>query len=810
MTSYINSPIRQFSLAVCALPTPLANARQDDHPIVSNDDISQYLQEHEPQWQTQIPERGTRLFYTEAQWPDVIAALNDDTGLRPEFRNVLFKIANRLSQSEPQVYSTPEQISASSGKDLFDSEQELWQRGVGDDIFLLSLTAKLSDNPYDTKQLHDTVLTSCRYPQWGRREVNQDLACGHMARAVALAWDWHRDLFNEGEQVLIRETMQARCNDLFDALRGGNFWSSSYTENHNHVNASALGFAGLAFYGDIPEAKEWLAGACLNFKRVAQYSAKDGSSAEGVPYWTYSMSFILQFIEATKQFTRADRFYEMPFIQNAAAYRIGSSTPGFEGTLPWGDAPLRDYYGAHHILARLAAEYNDSEAQYVMKNLPYDPQGGNDVNALLLMWYKPCVNSTAPKDLDYHAANCDVVSTRSGWGHGDYMLSIKSGFTNRNHSHLDAGSFAFTFGKTWMLLAPGYGKGSGQADFWKSAGPRWDFFSNSTESHCTLLINGKKQLFDSNARATMDCYVSTPTAQWTSIDLSRAYHGDMEVRRNVLHMRNDYILTLDHVAAQTPVDVEWLAQIPASANVDKSSIQIPALAGDLEINILQPNGGSLYPREATSPQFDKPNPEQASYAVASSGERVEFAVLMQPHFRDALVNDLKAEAATSPDGVWHASVASTNWHDQMIVNPAIAEVNWATDFPELQPPKLTAKVGLIRIEDNLITRVFAVQAIEFMGQPMQATSDHSVSFSLEKKGRAWVLNLNKPISGHIQPGEGLKLFDATLSPITTGEATQLASGTYLLAPDMNSAEATLIQTKSTGTTRELPPKIQPT
>jgi hypothetical protein len=774
------------------LMTPLHN----DRPTVSNDAISQYLKTHQKLWQAQIPEHGTRLFYTEAQWAEIIATLNNNEGLRPKLRTVLFEVANHLKSLPTPEYMTPEQVSAENGKELFVTEQELWQRPVGDNIFLLCLAAKLSAHSTYTEQLRNTVVAGCRYPQWGRREVNMDLACGHMARAVALAWDWHRSVFDEDEQLLIRETMKARCNELLNGLKGGVFWARSYTENHNHVSAAALGFAGLAFYGDIPEAKEWLAAACVNFENVAHYSAADGSSAEGTPYWTYSMSFVLQFIEATKQFTGADRYYKMPFIQNAAAYRIGCSTPGFAGTLPWGDAPPRDYYGAHHMLARLADEYQDSAAQYVMQNIPYKPKGGKDVDALFLMWYTPSVDAVAPENLDYHSTDLDVVTTRNGWGDQDYMLSIKSGYTNRNHSHLDVGSLAFIFGDTWTLLAPGYGTGSGQADFWKIDGPRWDFFSNATESHTTLLINGENQLFDSNARATIDCCVSTPKAQWTGIDLSQAYRGDLQIRREVLHVRNDYILTLDSVTSQSPVNVEWLAQIPANATIDKTKIQIPSPAGDLTIRMLQPKTSSFYLREATSPCFDKPNPEQMSYAAASHGERVEFAGLMQPHFRNAPIKELQAQAACSSTGVWHASIADTEWQDVLTVNPSIDDIKWDADLETLQPPELTAHVGLVRIKNNCINHVFAIEATNLVSQAIQIKSDQAFNFSLDRIKHTWVLDLGRPISGTIQLDKGIQLYDTAFNSIVTAGSVHLEAGLYLLTTDSKSAESALIQTKS--------------
>ncbi|GHB96633.1 DUF4962 domain-containing protein [Cerasicoccus arenae] len=790
-------------VAAFSLSLPLEGARHDDRPFINVQVIDDYLDKYEDGWRERIPAEGSRLFYREADWPKVIAMLNGDQELRPQYRKDVLAIADRLAQAPTKAYITPEEVSENTGQELFKTEQELWQRRVGDDIFLLCLALKITDDPAYAKQLHDTVMAGCQYPQWGRRKHNMDLACGHMGRAIALAWDWHRELFNDEEQERIRSTIRERLNNLFAALTGGNFWSRSYTENHNHVNVTALGMAGVAFYGDIPEAREWLAGACANFELVAKYSAVDGSSDEGVPYWTYSLSFILQFIEATKHVTGADRYYDMPFLQNAASYRIGCSTPGFAGTLPWGDAPLRDYYGAQHMLARLASQYNDSGAQYVMEHLPYEPQGGNDVEALLLMWYNPKVPSVAPASLDYHATSWDTVNTRSGWGNGDYLLAIKSGYTNRNHSHLDAGALAFVFGDTWLLLAPGYGKGSGQRDFWQSHGPRWEFFSNSTESHCTLLINGKNQLFDSNTRATIDTYVSTPGQQWTSIDLSDAYGEVIQVRRNVLHVRNEYILTLDQVSANEPVDVEWLAQVPSMANVKDGHITIADRSGELDMNLISPSSASFLPREATSLRFDKPNPQQETYSASVKGQKVDIAVLMQPRFRNAPVEDLRATSTQSSDGGCRVSVKSERWADQIIVHPTVASINWEEET-NVQLPDLDAQIGYIRIEDSIVTRVFAVRATNLDSAPLKLTSSKATSFSLKNFDDAWVLHFDDQFTGYLQIAEGLKIFDEQLEMITGKGALEFASGSYLLARDAQSASKTIEQAKAAYPMHELP------
>ena len=183
-----------------------------------------------------------------------------------------------------------------------------------------------------------------------------------------------------------------------------------------------------------------------------------------------------------------------------------------------------------------------------------------------------------PRELDARLVANDMVTTRSGWGAEDYLLSIKAGHTNRNHSHLDAGALALAFGDEWVLVAPGYGKGGGEGAFWdrSKSGRRWNFFSNASESHATLLINGKNQRADENARATVTEFFSTPEWNVTTVDLTEAYRDVSQVERQVVHRRGEYILVFDSVTAPQPVSVEWLAQFFAKKchSINKGSCSL--------------------------------------------------------------------------------------------------------------------------------------------------------------------------------------------------------------------------------------------
>jgi hypothetical protein len=680
-----------------------------------------------------------------------------------------------LTRAIPE-YRTPEQISEATGQPAFKTRPELWMRGVGDELVLVSIAAAITPDDEALRQrVHDLALALCGYPQWGVREPNQDLAAGHVSRGLAVAWAWHRGLWNDDEAAIIRETVKTRVNILCDVMRLGKFWAGAYQENHNHVSAAAVGFCGAAFLSDLPEdAANWLATAQLNFEAVARHSSADGSSPEGVSYWSYGASYILQYIEGVRGIIDVEPFYAGDWLRNMANYRLRASTPGFGGTLPWGDAIARDFYGPHHMLHRLAAEYGDQGAQFLATQLPFAPQYGADVTAWNWLWHDASVPAKAPQALDGHLPVADLVDTRSGWGSGDYMLSIKSGFTNRNHSHLDAGAIAFAFGDEWLLPSSGYGKGSGNKAFWDWRSGRWNYFSNATESHTTLLVNGRNQRFDLKARGTVTRFVSAPRAMWTEVDLHEAYEDVTSAWRRVFHRRGDYVLLLDDVGLAAAGRVEWLLQLPTGAQVDDAGARIEGAVGSLDVRLLDPVA-SLAPRAPLSPEVDVPSSHLKSYATAIKGTTASFRTLLAPHFGGTM--------APGPTVVGTAEnryrIDGEGWSDELAFSDERAALTsaGATVLAD-------ARVLVARTEAATVTDVLAVDAGSLtlpLGE-LSFDTDGAASVSASRiNENLWVLNSDHAGRWLRRPGAVWRLSPEAGAGVLPAGRTLLMRGKATLA-----------------------------
>lgn len=540
-----------------------------------------------------------------------------------------------------------------------DARQELWQRDVGDAMAAYAIGAEVFPDlrPVCRERLKAFVDAAIRFPTWGAGEkcANMDLSADHLARGIALAMDWHADLWSGDERSAALAVLRERVSTLLSGAYGAAFWANHYSENHSQIAYSSLGICGVAFLDIIPEAAEWLGAAIAGFEQIAQAGNPDGSSVEGVPYWSYGMTMMLQYIEWTRHVSGAAEMYNAPCFQKTAHYRLHCSLPNLSGIAPFGDSPPRDYYGPSHILYALAREYRDSAIQWLGDNIAFSNRSNADVEACALLWRDVTVPAARPENMavDIHLPDWDVAFTRSGWSSDDYALAVKSGFTNRNHCHLDAGSLLLGWGDEWLIEAPGYGKvGPG---FWDAGGARWTYYSNSTESHTTLLVGGVNQRFGRDARGVIDGFRSDRSCCWISVDLTGAYEGVARARRQVLHRRGAYILILDEVdAAESadPVRVEFLLQPGRTTQVEARGdrVLISGKSGAITVQALEDPREPFAPRAPRSPNIDIPREAIRTLARGATGWSVAFATWILP-----------ADAAGASDGAGALKPAVDSW-----------------------------------------------------------------------------------------------------------------------------------------------------
>ncbi|MFV0416511.1 MAG: DUF4962 domain-containing protein, partial [Chthoniobacterales bacterium] len=603
---------------------------------ISQQDVNSILSDDLPTWEKHLSAGRPHLFYTPRQWADLPDVYRKSKGKQKELFDETIRCANALLEKPAPSYQKPNE-KVTEKVPLDNAKAELWLREIGDGLLTLCLAYKLTGDEAIKDRMRDYTLTSCTYPGWGKEREGIYLASSHMIRGISVAYDWFPQIWTNEEKKVILERINLEVGGIYnDLVEGKRFWTDAYDGNHNHVNIGAIGLAGLAFFNDLPDAKDWAAASVLNFRIVADVNNADGSTPEGTSYWDYSMSAILEYIEATKNIFQTDALYESAFLKNAISYRIHSGTPIPTGMLPWGAVGGKPTSG---VLDVLAAVYSDSRAAYVSQLYPANVKAFHSsfltALAAIACSYRPEIASHIPEILDHHMQSTDVVTSRSGWTENDYLLSAKSGVNVRNHGHLDAGSLALAFGNEWLLTAPRYGAGKrdGTGDYWRmKEGKRWKYFSTSTEGHSTLLVNHQNQRSDEAAGASIENFESDQDGCTFGIDLCMAYPDVESAYREVYHKRGKYILVFDNVDLKAPGTIECLTQVlPKFAIAHNNSIDVAGKYGSLNIRLLYPQNRKFKEREPDSEHYALSPERLKTFAIDVEGKTARFVTLLLPY-----------------------------------------------------------------------------------------------------------------------------------------------------------------------------------
>ena len=735
---------RGFRPALCfAAATAVAGAAAPDGasaPVLRREDVERSLQEYGAGWEQKIVALGRpRIYLAQGGREKLERNLASD----PALRQALLDAAREAARRPIRGYASVEEVMRRSHATLYRALGEAWEMDVANDLWALEYGAIIDDSASLREALKRKVLAACSYPTWGRGQENQaqegpnmDLTAASLISAVSLAWDWFPSLWSPLDRERIKSAIREKAHATLAGLYGAAYWSRLQGYNHNQISVQALAMAGNAFYRDLPEAPEWLAAARLDYLTVARLLRPDGEFGEGLSYWSYGLDAILRYIEATRDVIDSGELYRTQFMRNAGQFRLAGSTSGFDGVLPWGDAYERDFYGPHHLLCRLGDAAGDPHAQWLAGRLPFGLQSASDENFFLALWRNPAAPAAPPASLDDHAWIGDIATTRSGWGGGDYVVSLKSGWNNGNHTHLDAGALALAIGYDWLLTSPGRGLGAGDSAFWNTTGPRWGYFSNATEAESTLLIDGENQRFDPQARGTIDAFLSTPGWAWMSDDLTAAYPRVTAVRRSVLHRRGDYILVFDELDSPLPRKVEWLAQLAPPVLASGRGLEVAGDSGALHLEMLEPRA-AFERRAPTVPRVDVPAQVIATYAVAQTGTNLRFIGLLQPSYGGRAAPSLTTSFAAAPDGARRLTLRGPGWIDS---------VAWRPQPGNLAGETISARARRLawRNDPEGVESCVADQATHLEIDGLSLTADRPAEIGLQRIGRhSWILDLDR-------------------------------------------------------------------
>lgn len=357
----------------------------------------------------------------------------------------------------------------------------------------LALAFRLTRQPQYLAELRRWLTPPLAFPHWGKAHMpDHDLDAGWLLHGLSLAFAWAGDALPPAERAALRDrlVLQGTRMHEFAVASEGEWWASSYWQNHNWICFAGLATAGYVLGDEHPAASAWTALAKANFDTVLDLLPTDGSNHEGAVYWRYGEPWLVTYLDVLRAAEGVDWFPRSDHLRETFWFRLHQSAPDLERIVDHGDCHDRRSGHSVALYRKLAAEYRIPEAQWfadlVSAEFFWREASDSGVRPGVrpeayqeLLWYDPTVE---PRGLDEvptsrYFPDLGLVAGRTSWdpdavlvsfkaapggGHraweASHRLDAERGWTtlNTGHHHPDAGSFVLIGAGEYLAIDEGY------------------------------------------------------------------------------------------------------------------------------------------------------------------------------------------------------------------------------------------------------------------------------------------------------------------------------------------------------------------
>ncbi len=433
-------------------------------------------------------------------------------------------------------------------------------RKFGYHLIDLAFVSAIEEKKTQVQQIKKRMNSLVSYQNWGN---NDSLDAASLLFAMVLTYDWQYQHFSPSERLKYRTKIKRHANLLEKTLKEKRKrWTKAYLQNMNYTITMAIGIAGYALLGEEKDAINWLESANSNLDTVLQYLSPDGSSHEGINYWSYGLESILFYFYAVKPLYGFSKLENHPFFQKTAQFRLFCSLPGYKQNADFADSYRIEYHGPGSILRALASINQDGYAQGLAENI--EKARGRKA---LYSWfdffsYNPEVPSVLPDNLPTYRYfdNLGLFILRSDWTQKSLWALFKAGpsqgklaeqkkYYAGSHIHPDQGNFSIWHKGDWLVIDDGYS------------------LIKKTSDHNVLLFNKIGQLgeggewFDEKSVKKHKGTVKvihvdiSNDYHYFSADLTKIYPPDSNLKlwtRDFIYIPHDWIIISDTVELTRP------------------------------------------------------------------------------------------------------------------------------------------------------------------------------------------------------------------------------------------------------------------
>lgn len=420
---------------------------------------------------------------------------------------------------------------------------------------------------------------------------NQDQVHREIAYVCAMAYDWIADTLTQSEKNKILNMLRERTVYMASTKALITKIPQSPYDSHGWTAFGFIGIIGLATYGDIPEAEEWLRVVIPTYGAICPpWSYQDGGWSQGTDYWQYSTNHGQEFTDALAH-SGILNLYDMAWIKNEYLWTLyvypkgsygsfgddGNLRKSEDGTYATSSLLNRVYFTqdptTKWLLDEYAKTYTGTVASYITNNNSHIP-------------------AKAPEDfpLGHEFEDIGWVTMTDSLEDTDRIqLTFKSShYGSYNHSHTDQNAFVIqAFGEKLAI----------QGGYYDAYGTEHDMnFTRKTFTHNTITVDGNGQPnWDFNAKGDILQSVTHRSFDSATGDATKAYKGALDkFTRSIIYVRPDVFVVIDDLDApgSEKSSFQWWLNSDRQMEYTDSSALISQGEARLKANVMYPSGTS--------------------------------------------------------------------------------------------------------------------------------------------------------------------------------------------------------------------------
>jgi len=558
------------------------------------------------EWAGRIPEKHPRLMFT----ADDLSRLRKlGKGKLAKRKQAIFNRANRLltnppDTSEPPLY--PEGIEYKS-----DEWKEIWWGNrrrviaVADGAATLGFAYQLSEKEEYGKAARDLVLAMTEWDTDGSTNYRyNDEAAMPAMYMTSRAYTWSYSFFSEQEKQAVVEMMRARGRDCYNHLRARQHLWHPYNSHSNRA-WHFLGEIAVAFYGEFPEAEEWLEYATtILYTTYPVWSGKDGGWHEGIAYWSSYLQRFLQWSLTLDAVFDVDVF-KRPFFQQTGNFALFLMPPG---TQTGGFGDMAASYSANRVAPFLnilgAAAQNPYWLWYAKANDQEIPGGYLGYLYSALATDTPAESphdfstSTVFRETGIAALNTNILD-----GTKNVQILFKSSpFGRQSHGYNANNSFLLNINGQRVL------RRTGRRDVYGSPHHKqWMWASKSDNS---ILVNGQGQIEHSReATGEITHFKTSERIDVVVGEAAQSYENLDRFTRRIIFLKPHVVVIHDILEAPESSTFQYNLHAKGPFEIANRRVMWTGEPGRIDIHFLVPTALTI---EQTD-QFDVPPHEWANF-----------------------------------------------------------------------------------------------------------------------------------------------------------------------------------------------------